>query len=73
MHQSHALASCSEARQRGWEVSGRLRAFAFSRQKMLPLCGLSALTPPWTQPGYDQHINALLSTEGADWSLPGLT
>lgn len=31
---------------------------------MLPLSGLAALTPQWTQPGYDQHINAPLSTEG---------
>lgn len=40
---------------------------------MFPLCGLYALTLQRTQPSYDQHINALLSTEGADWGLPDLT
>lgn len=42
------------------------RVVSFSRQKMLPLSGLCLLALQWTQPGYDQHINALISTEGAD-------
>lgn len=76
----HALVTCSSKsvrgvtlmRGRGWG-SESVRAVSFSRQKMLPLSGLYALTLQWTQPSYDQHINALLSTEGADWGLPGLT
>lgn len=40
---------------------------------MLPLSGLCSLTLQWTQPDCDQHINALLSTEGVDWGLPGPT